>query len=65
MGNLQQKATEIAGLKSIKSAQSLDHCRDMVDALTGGELDCTQIDILTDMVWTRVQGAQEHIGERP
>jgi hypothetical protein len=56
MGNLQQKATEIAGLKSIKSAQSLDQCRDMVDALTGGELDCTQLDVLTDMVWMRVQG---------
>ena len=65
MGNLQQKATEIAGLKSIKSARSLDRCRDTVDALTGGELDCTQLDVLTDMVWTRVQGDQEHIGERP
>ena len=56
MDNLQQQAAELAGLKSIKSTRSLDTCRDMVDALTGGELDCTQIDILTDMVWMRVQG---------
>jgi hypothetical protein len=65
MENLQQQAAELAGLKSIKSTRSLDACRDTVDALTGGELDCTQLDVLTDMVWTRVQGAQEHIGERP
>lgn len=64
MDNLQQQAAELAGLNPIKSARSLDACRDVVDALTGGELDCTQLDILTDMAWKRAQGGFE-IAARP
>lgn len=34
-----------------------DHMRDELDLITGGELDCVQLDILCDMVERRLKEA--------
>ena len=52
---LKEKADAIA--KRIKSPASWDDIREVCDQATDAELDAMQLDLLTDMVETRVKKA--------
>ena len=40
--------------KKIGETLNWDHCRDRVDLMTSGELDCFKLDLLTD--WVMAEG---------
>ena len=51
---LAKRADEIAA-KIRMPAENWEVLRDYVDLKTGGELDCIQLDLLTDMVEQRIK----------
>lgn len=58
VGHYRAKAESLA-IRFHKRSIPLDReaVRDEVDLSTGGELDCTQLDILSDMVFDRMKRA--------
>jgi len=54
---LAKRADEIAA-KFREPAENWEVLRDYVDLKTGGELDCIQLDLLTDMVAQRIKRGQ-------
>ncbi len=48
------KATASFAAKLLKKTDSQETIRDQCDLITGGDLDCMQLDILCDMVTRRL-----------
>ena len=58
MMNLTQTADEIASMRgAIRRKADYEALREYCDMLTCGDLDCTQLDILTGMVERRIRKA--------
>lgn len=55
-GKYRAKASSLA-IRFAKRGIPLESVRDETDLATGGELDCTQPDILTDMIISRIKAA--------
>ena len=53
---LSSKADKIAAKWAGNSLPDIEDVREFVDTLTGGELDVLKLDILTEMVATRIGG---------
>lgn len=55
MQNMALKADELAAkAKGLGIPQEFDAVRDWVDTRTGGDLDCVELDLLTDCVLARL-----------